>query len=55
MRAVVLLAVGLTVPVQGLRIEFDTVIFVVSDEGPGRSGRFTYADRKRRNDRHWAA
>lgn len=54
-RTVMLLAVGVAVPVQGLRVEFDTVVLVVSDEGLGRSGRFTDADRKRRNERHWAA
>ena len=54
-RTVVLLAVEIAVAVQGLGVEFDTVVFVVSDEELGRSGRFTDADRKRRNERHWAA
>lgn len=54
-RTVVLSAVQIAVSVQGSGVEFDTVVIVVSCQGLGRSGRFTDADRKRRNERHWAA
>ena len=38
MRTVVLLAVEIAVAVQGLGVEFDTVVIVVSDEEVGAAG-----------------